>query len=171
MDDYSQDVDWEKLETIMILLHYNLVKHAKEYDHIETLNPKWDVPFAGASPHSFISPPFTIPREPRLSLEARDPYNVTGIWMRVVCFMDYNDLFEFNFRDSIPADQPRQPLQTEEAFRLIIMKLEVHKIEPPGEDDGQALPVVRFKGVSAAVRPSWDPNANSKIRGMTQSLH
>ena len=56
-------------------------------------------------------------------------------------------------------------MNSEEAFRLIVMKLEITKIEPPGDDDGHALPVVEFKGTSSAVRTSWDPNGNARIRG------
>ena len=165
MDDYSQDADWEKLEALMVLLDYSLKDYAEAFEYDKTVIPRWDVPFAGASPHSFVSPPFTVPREPRLPLEAQDPYNITGTWRRIVCFLDYNDLYDFNFRNPIPDDQPRPPLERDEAFRLINMQIEVAKIRPPGEDDGQALPVVEFKGMSAAVRPSWDPHANSKIRG------
>lgn len=39
------------------------------------------------------------------------------------------------------------------------------KIEPPGPNDGQELPVVYFEGVSKSMHSSWDPNANSGIRG------
>ena len=170
MDDYSQDADWEKLEALMVLLDYSLKDYAEAFEYDKTVIPRWDVPFAGASPHSFVSPPLTIPREPKLPLEAQDPYNITGTWRRIVCFLDYNDLYDFNFRNQIPDDQPRPPLERDEAFRLINMRLEVAKIRPPGEDDGQALPVVEFKGMSAAVRPSWDPHANSKIRGKHSSF-
>lgn len=67
------------------------------------------------------------------------------------------------------------------AIRLIKIKLQVTKIEPPGssdegeddEDDGMdwsnfrgtRLPVVHFRGNSRSLHASWDPNANSKIRG------
>ena len=170
MDDYSQDADWEKLEALMVLLDYSLKDYADAFEYDKTVIPRWDVPFAGASPHSFVSPSFTIPREPRLPLEAQDPYNITGTWRRIVCFLDYNDLYDFNFRSPIPDDQPRQPLDRDEAFRLINMQLEIAKIRPPGEDDGQGLPVVEFKGMSAAVRPSWDPHANAKIRGKHSPL-
>lgn len=55
------------------------------------------------------------------------------------------------------------------------------RIDPPGsgdegdEDDtdgmdwsnftGERLPVVRFRGTSRSLHASWDPNANSRIRG------
>lgn len=167
MDDYSQDADWEKLEALMVLLDYSLKDYAEAFEYDKTVIPRWDVPFAGVSPHSFVSPPFTIPRELRLPLEAQDPYNITGTWRRIVCFLDYNELYDFNFRFQWPDDEPRPPLEKDEAFRLINMQIKIAKIRPPGEDDGQALPVVEFKGMSAAVRPSWDPHANSKIRGET----
>ena len=165
MDDYSQNADWEKLEAIMVVLSHNMRMYVETFSPDVAALPKWDKPFAGASPHSFVSPPFSIPRGPSLPLEAQDPYNVTGTYMRVVCFLDYTDLFTFNFMTEVPNDQPRHPLGTEEAFRLIEMKIRITRIDPPDEDDGQALPVVRFQGTSAAVRPAWDPHAVSVIRG------
>ena len=74
------------------------------------------------------------------------------------------------------------------AIRLIRIKLQVTRIEPPGSGDddgdfddgesdvgdgmdwsgfvGERLPVVHFRGNSRSMHASWDPNANSKIRGM-----
>lgn len=75
------------------------------------------------------------------------------------------------------------------AIRLIRVKWHVTKIEPPGprnrnvnddededEDDGldwsnfqgERLPIVHFAGISRSLHASWDPNANSKIRGKSQ---
>lgn len=65
------------------------------------------------------------------------------------------------------------------AIRLIRIKLQVTRIDPPGsgdedeEDDGmdwsnfqgERLPVVHFRGTSRSLHASWDPNANSRIRG------
>lgn len=69
------------------------------------------------------------------------------------------------------------------AIRLIRIKLQVTKIELPGaarerddddeeEDDldwsnfkGERLPIVHFRGSSRSLHASWDPNANSRIRG------
>lgn len=45
------------------------------------------------------------------------------------------------------------------------MKLYVTSIEPPGPEDGQALPVVHFEGESMSIDASMDENANSGIRG------
>ena len=166
LDDGSQRVDWEKIEAIMIILDYNMKLSSESRHRSEEMRDIQNKPFLGASPKSFVSPPTSIPMEPSLSLEAQDPYNITGTWMRVVCFLDYTELYDFNFNgDSIPNDQPRPPIDTEEAIRLITMKLCVKKIEPPGEDDGQDLPVVHFDGHSSSIRHSYDPNANSKTKG------
>lgn len=87
---------------------------------------------------------------------------------QLTAVQDYNDLFQFNFsREAtrITSDQPRPPLSTEEAIRHILMRLTVTKVEPPGPDDNQRLPVVHFRGSTRSVDASWDPNANAKIRG------
>jgi hypothetical protein len=45
------------------------------------------------------------------------------------------------------------------------MELKVTKIEPPGPDDGQALPVVHFEGTSRSMHEPWDTNAVGNIKG------
>lgn len=84
-----------------------------------------------------------------------------------MCFLDYSDFFHYNFSMGglVPADVPRPPLNVGEATRLIIMKIHVTGIEPPGPDDGQALPVVYYEGQSWSMDNSFDDNANSGIRG------
>lgn len=132
-----------------------------------------------------IFPPATSPAaesaklipQPSPSLESQDPYGVTGTWNRVVAFLDYTDFYNFNFSDRNPdpeadprimyidPDIERGPITTQEAVRFISIKWRVVKIEAPGEDDGQDLPVVKFKGFSRSMHSAWDPNANSKIIG------
>jgi hypothetical protein len=86
---------------------------------------------------------------------------------QIVCFLDYNDLYAFNFLSGSPRsmDEIREPITTTEAIRLITMKIRVSAIDEPGEDDGKALPVVHFTGMSRSMHASWDPNANSKLTG------
>lgn len=68
----------------------------------------------------------------------QDPYGVKGTWMRIVNFLDYHDLFAFNFTGRRPPDEDeREPVETSEAFRLILLKLWVTSIEWPDEEDGQ----------------------------------
>ena len=167
-DDGSLEVDWEKLESVMLILNHNMKRYSSRYSEPSDEVPAWDRPFAGASPYSYTSRPFDMPNEPLTPLETQDPYGVSGTWMRVVCFLDYTELYDFNFSDHRPPpEEPRPPLDTEEATRLITMKIKVTKITDP-EDDGQDLPVVHFKGLSSSLRPSWDPNANSRIRGQSR---
>lgn len=52
---------------------------------------------------------------------------------------------------------------------MIKLRLRVTSIDPPGEEDGQDYPVVTFKGTSWSLHSSWDPNANSLIRGESSS--
>lgn len=83
-------------------------------------------------------------------------------------YPDYNVLFAFNFGSvaiGTPAHMPRDPISPQEAIRYIIMHLEVTKVEPPGPEDNQALPVVHFKGTSHVLHSFFDPNANSNLRG------
>lgn len=128
-DDGSQRVDWEKVEAIMIVLGFNLNKFSERSDG--RWGKIWDQPFVGATPNSYLSRAPTEPAEPEesesagdpamqhirtlaLSLDAQDPYGISGTWMRVVCFLDYNDLYAFNFSQRIPDDALREPIDTEE---------------------------------------------------------
>jgi hypothetical protein len=80
---------------------------------------------------------------------------------------DFHDLFAYNFSAHFPVglDQPRPPLRTNEAIRLIIMELEITSFSAPDANDGQEFPVVHFEGVSRSITSRWDPNANANIRG------
>ncbi|KAK5129546.1 hypothetical protein LTR08_003167 [Meristemomyces frigidus] len=199
-DDGTQRVDWEKVEAVMIVLGHNLTKFSERSEgHWPRI---WHKPFVGATPNSYLSLPPSIAPEPKedpddelmriraraLSLDAQDPYGITGTWMRVVCFLDYNDLYAFNFSERIPDDQLREPLDIEEGIIDLEEALQVTRIEPPGSGDedvseygedgeesgdgmdwsgfvGERLPVVHFRGNSRSLHASWDPNANSRIRG------
>ncbi|KAF4342215.1 hypothetical protein FBEOM_3857 [Fusarium beomiforme] len=148
-DDGTFTVDWEKVEAILIVLGHNIGTRrliARIFAEV------WDSPFSGSFRNSFMAPP---PRDIS-SLEARDPYGVTG-----TC-----DFFAFNFGDPelITPEAPRPPLDVGEATRIIMMKIQVTSIEEPGPDDGQELPVVNFRGVSRSLDDSFDDNANSNIR-------
>jgi hypothetical protein len=132
-------------------------------------------PFQGIAADSFVSYSLagTLKSPEKPNLDALDPYGVGGTWMRIVCFLDYNDLYAFNFEPDGRAETPphvdREPITTREAFRLIRLQLHVTAVEPPGEDDGQDLPVVHFEGLSRSTFMAWDPNANSRIRGKHHS--
>ncbi|RDA96106.1 hypothetical protein CP533_1802 [Ophiocordyceps camponoti-saundersi (nom. inval.)] len=180
LDDGSDGVDWEKVEAALVVLGYNLSLRRV----MKLFADVWDSPFSGTWPRSYISSP-----GPSLTpIEASDPYGVTGTWYRpflpraapqlrgrltlsaqVICFLDFNDFFKFNFPVGPGFGQalniPRPPLNVGEATRLIVMRIHVTAVEPPGPEDGQSLPVVRFRGMSRSLDDSWDDNANSDIRG------
>ncbi|KAI9670692.1 MAG: hypothetical protein M1831_005912 [Alyxoria varia] len=180
-DNGSGRVDWEMMESIMIVLGFNLKRF-----HLRTqarFPLWWNLPFDGAYPQSFADSPVkptleNADAEAKLSeeereesskrreLAAKDPYGVTGIWMRVVCFLDYPDLFAYNFLGPHPdPGQPREPNSNDEAIRLLSMRIHVSKIEPPDACDGQALPVVHFQGVCESLHRGWDQNSNSDLTG------
>ncbi|KAI1498717.1 hypothetical protein F5X99DRAFT_392444 [Biscogniauxia marginata] len=164
MDDDTGRVDWEKAEAIMIVLGANLkLLGLGEYPLCKGF---CQIPFAGTWPESYHPLPMERESVPK-PLELQDPYGVTGTWLRVVCFLDYTDFYMYNFNseDQPPPHVPRKALDVEEATRLILMQITVTKIEPPGPDDGQELPVVSFKGVSRSMDESYDENANSDLRG------
>ncbi|KAF3205950.1 hypothetical protein TWF679_009129 [Orbilia oligospora] len=148
--DGSGRVDWEKLEAIMVVLGFNLKVLVEESDM--PIGNLWGVKFRGAIPYSAPHLKPNLDNRLELPLDLRDPYGATGTWLRVVCFL-------------APADGPRPPIDIREAIRFIKLGITVTKIEPPGPGDGQALPVVHFKGASRLMHAFWDPNANSELTG------
>ena len=194
MNDGSERVDWEKMQNIFIDLWYNLqLYNARRGSRANIMlsmpgaaNPLaagttsssgllWDSPFTGIAPNSYISQKLsgTMAEDSRPELTAQDPYGVRGTWTRIVCFLDYNDLYAFNFEAPlIPLDVERPPVDTREAFRLIKLQLRVTSIEFDEDDDlkgdddkSKGKPVVYFEGQSKSTYMAWDPNANSRIRG------
>lgn len=75
-DDGTFNVDWEKVEAILIVLGHNI---GARRQIARIFAEVWDSPFSGSFRNSFMAPP---PRD-ITSLEARDPYGVTGTWYRV----------------------------------------------------------------------------------------
>ncbi|KAG8166567.1 hypothetical protein KVR01_002256 [Diaporthe batatas] len=161
-DQPGYKVDWEKVEAIMIVLWHNM--KLKGLDRLPVFNHFWGRPFGGCWPDSYVPEPTN---RHVTDLDLQDPYDVTGTWLRIVCFLDYNDFFAYNFppHDDLPDYLPRHALDELEATRLIVVKIRVTKIEPPGPEDGQALPVVHFEGLSKSLDSSLDENANSGLTG------
>ncbi|KAK5998638.1 hypothetical protein PT974_01019 [Cladobotryum mycophilum] len=144
MDDESGRVDWEKVEAILVVLGNNVM--SKRLSRV--FNDIWESPFTGSWPKSFIS----SPASDISSLDAIDPYGITGTWYRVVCFLDYNDFFSFNY--------PPSEAMRAQAFRP------PSTIVAPGPEYHQDYPVVHFKGCSRPLDDAWDDNASSAIRGV-----
>lgn len=94
----------------------------------------------------------------------QDPYGVTGTWMRIVNFLDYQDLFAFNFtgQHNLPESIEREPVTTAEAFRLIMLTLWITKIEWPDEDEDQASDWETVAGSSASQASTPAPSATEE---------
>jgi hypothetical protein len=165
MDDGTMRVDWEKVEAIMIVLGSNMDDLG--LSSIRMCETFCSVPFAGTWPNSWQSPHTTGQHRDPDPLEHLDPYGITGVWLRVVCFLDYTDFFAYNFAAEAqpPPHIPRPSINVGEATRLILMRIFVTSVEEPGPEDGQNLPVVHFKGVSRSLDQSFDENADSDLRG------
>ncbi|KAI0176076.1 hypothetical protein GGR52DRAFT_539341 [Hypoxylon sp. FL1284] len=143
-------------------------------EQLQQQGPEGSTSSSTAAANEYQDPEQQERQRQQQSLEERDPYGITGTWLRVVCFLDYSDFFNFNFggaADQQPAPHvPRRPIDVGEATRLILMKIRVTRVEPPGPDDGQALPVCHFEGISRSLDDSYDENANSDLRGMRGSV-
>ncbi|KAI4702673.1 hypothetical protein J4E89_010395 [Alternaria sp. Ai002NY15] len=170
-DDGTMRVDWEMIESIMIVIGYNSCYCTHTVSN--KLRPPWFAPLDGVIPeddHQMgTGRDYTaLVQQPDVSLNMKDPYGVEGIWSRIVCFLDYNDLYHYNFSTEamkVPSDEPRDALNTDEAIRHIIMDLRITDVTAPGPFDNSKLPIVHFRGKSKSVDAHWDPNANSGIRG------
>lgn len=169
-DDGQATADWEKIEAILVVLGHNiyLLRDSVSRRMRAICSSIWQEPWEDMVRNSCTARHTPRLEEPGLSLDARDPYGVTGTYLRVVCFLDYSELFTYNFDNprQPPAQIPLPPLASIEAIRMITMDLKVTKITPPGEDDGEDYPVVHFRGTSKSVDSgSNDSNANSGLRG------
>ncbi|KAK0643642.1 hypothetical protein B0T16DRAFT_186983 [Cercophora newfieldiana] len=189
-NDGSGRVDWEKVEAILMVVGGNI--RGKGLEGFPVFENFWGRGWGGSWEGSYIPWPGVQAQEEEgdaegegsdggdaegenrdgegsggkehiRSLRERDPFGVSGTWLRVVCFLDYNDFFNYNFpvADEIPANVPRPALDVGEAIRLILMKIHVTKIEQSETDS----PIVHFKGFSRSLDGSWDDNANSDLRG------
>lgn len=86
LNDGSHNVDWEKAESIMIVLRYHL--HALTARVRIPYDPIWSTPFGQSVPRSIVSEQIDTVLthkfdDPTLALMAQDPYKVTGTYTRV----------------------------------------------------------------------------------------
>jgi hypothetical protein len=139
-DDGSMKVDWEMVESLMVILGYNSGLCCRRFQ--PKFSPPWSDVLEGVVPErAKMAPeyPMKLLYEPDIPLVLKDPYNVSGVWSRVsfppmmrhvflvvqepvtnecwqiVCFLDYNDLYSFNFSEEAmkhPSDEPRDPSDT-----------------------------------------------------------
>ena len=167
---YSEDiqVDWERVEALMFILAWNMEESCKcqmENKGIWNLLPhSWAGPFVGVTPNSFEAPSRSLSGRLDFVPKPQDPYNITGTWMRVICFLDYNEFHEFNFScDPLGSGYARPPLKAVEETMYIVMELQVHFIEPLQPQEN--LPVVRVKGSAFLAKPQSGLNSRSRVNG------
>ncbi|KAK0627234.1 hypothetical protein B0T14DRAFT_563058 [Immersiella caudata] len=187
-NDGSGRVDWEKVEAVMMVIGGNI--RGKGLEGLPVFENFWGRGWGGSWEGSYVPWPAKGEKggegcgegcrygaegeggeeveeddeEVRVmrGLKERDPFGVSGTWLRVVCFLDYNDFFNYNFpvADELPSNVPRPALDVGEAIRLILMKVHVTSIET--SENGS--PIVHFTGFSRSLDGSWDDNADSDLR-------
>jgi hypothetical protein len=89
-NDCSMRVDWEMVESLMVILGYNSELCCRRF--LEKFTPPWtDRPFTGVvREEKFIKPdwPTSLLESPlKIPLDVQDPYGVSGLYSRVVCFL------------------------------------------------------------------------------------
>lgn len=89
-DDGSMRVDWEMVESIMVILGYNSGMCCRRF--LTRFRLPWSEPFEGVIPD--LDRQKKLPtwnmgmlKELEAPLDSQDPYNVSGIWSRIVCFL------------------------------------------------------------------------------------
>ena len=83
-DDGSGRVDWEMIESLMIVLGYNSSSFCQR--SLTRFSPPWIQPLEGVVPErGRLIPeyPVTLLKEPEVPLDLKDPYRVEGTWARV----------------------------------------------------------------------------------------
>jgi hypothetical protein len=99
-DDGSIRTDWEKVESIMVVVGFNLQLFSERCGSSQPL--VWDRPFEGVTPGSYVpvarhgdwgeddermeEVEEALVNQPDPPLDAMDPYGVSGIWRRVSIF-------------------------------------------------------------------------------------
>lgn len=83
-EDGSMKVDWEMIESLMIVLGYNSNLCCRRFLH--RFRPPWSEPLEGVIPErAKIMPdyPMKLLKQPDIPSQLKDPYNISGIWSRV----------------------------------------------------------------------------------------
>jgi hypothetical protein len=99
-DDGSMRVDWEMVESLMIVLGYNSGLCCRRFE--PRFSPPWSDVLQGVVPSFPLHNPAKMLYEPEIPLAARDPYNVSGVWSRV----SYPFIFQLSSRQLVLISHP-----------------------------------------------------------------
>lgn len=146
----SGKVDWTHIESIINVVSMNL--DDRPYDWPDT-RPRYGL----EATRAYSAPGTTAPA-------TRDWAGVEGHWRRYVCFMDYRDLFAFNFGNRGRGQQDSTYFNSpnfEEAARLIELKLmliddqaipEVYTLDRFPDSPYKHYPTLYFTGSSWGIQ-------------------
>jgi len=88
LSDGSMRVDWETIETLMIDIGYNSGLCCPRF--LPSFRAPWSRPFEGVVQERDsiqLDYPFPLLQEPEIPLDQKDPYGVSGVYSRIVCFL------------------------------------------------------------------------------------
>ncbi|KDQ07342.1 hypothetical protein BOTBODRAFT_38876 [Botryobasidium botryosum FD-172 SS1] len=165
-------INWIHIDHLMRVICTN----AEEYNHSMIHLP------TGLECTRPYSAPESHAREPG------DWAGVEGTWRRIICFMDYRDLFAYNFRNPAGRSEDGAHLNTNifesdffgEAFRVLEMELYITSIGDPPPSPSPSLtysdeeedvysdpnrPTIYFEGKSDGGTPN-----ESRIRGSVTAM-
>ncbi|OCB86186.1 hypothetical protein A7U60_g6775 [Sanghuangporus baumii] len=137
ISDKSGSINWTHIEAVITVIYCNLMD----------LNDLWPDtrPPARLDAIRAYSAPKSHQRDPR------DWAGVEGAWRRYVCFMDYRDLFTFNYSANAYDPVFFEDDEFQEATRLIELNLTITRI---GEKKSAAGSVSRMSTFSPDSSPS-----------------
>ncbi|THH28290.1 hypothetical protein EUX98_g5910 [Antrodiella citrinella] len=96
---------------------------------------------------------------------SKDWAGLEGLWRRFVCFMDYRELFAFNYSNLDTSLSPRYFVEDSftEAVRILEMRIFLKKVEEPTPFDYPECPQLVFEGHVKGLQ-----SRNADVKGFVQ---
>ncbi|EJD04228.1 uncharacterized protein FOMMEDRAFT_121835 [Fomitiporia mediterranea MF3/22] len=113
MADKSSCVNWKHVEAIIVVIYSNLMD----------LGGLW--PDTRPPAHLDAIRAYSAPTSNSHTRDPRDWAGIEGTWRRYVCFMDYRDLFTFNYSSNAYNPSFFEDDEFQEATRLIELNLTI----------------------------------------------
>ncbi|KAJ3490148.1 hypothetical protein NLI96_g1618 [Meripilus lineatus] len=131
------EINWEHVEKIVHVIVFNM----------RDMIPDWQklCPKVGLEMTRAHTAPVNPERDPK------DWAGIGGLWRRYISFMDYRELFAFNYSRGARRQSFFDEHHTCEAIRVIDMHLAVIENDmPPSTVDHPDFPRLQFKGTASA---------------------